>query len=151
MTTYSIESLRERSLDIQGLPLPEGMGVGALRHQLADGTRDAWREICKLGPLRAIYRSPGLFLGKAAFVSGQPIPQKGSLNYGALCRITGVLEGQADFMSMTDFQHVVTGSIRDEILSLVASHVMNDIESQTGLCPWTPKGQEALHTVKLVK
>lgn len=66
MPTLNSNLIRKGSMAPLPIKLPNGFGIGALRHQLAEATIATWTDIIPGATAAEIKNHPTLFLGKAA-------------------------------------------------------------------------------------
>lgn len=150
---YDTRKLAERPLDIESIQLPEGMGIGALRHTIAAGVRNHWDDIRTIGPDATILARPADFLGAAANVEDladanaeKPLPYGvlESLNKSTHIWLKAYDERERHIITLNHVQDCSEDMIRNELAHQVAWHVLWDIIRQTGLDPESADGSTSL-------
>ena len=151
--TYDTSRLARRDLDLEGFNLPAGMGVGALRHQAAKATRDRWADIVAGGAIDTVRENPRDFLGDAANTEdmldnndNMPLSDLGQMVlHGYMERaIHNRLQPDEAPPCVNTVEDVMAAMLVGDLADLVAQHIRDDIEEQTGHDPDSSVGGEAL-------
>lgn len=155
MNTYDTERLARRDLDMDGFNLPTGMGVGALRHQIAAATLNHWDEIVAGGAVDTVRENRRAFLGDAADTEDMldnnddmPLSDLGQMVlHGYLGRYIHNRPHPNDVPpTVNSVEDVMADMLVDDLAGLVAQHIRDDIEEQTGHDPDSSVGGEALRS-----
>ena len=151
--TYDTSRLARRDLDLEGFNLPAGMGVGALRHQAAKATRDRWADIVAGGAIDTVRENPRDFLGDAANTEdmldnndNMPLSDLGQValhGYMERAMHNNLLIDEAP-PTVNSVEDAMADTLVDDLAGLVAQHIRDDIEEQTGHDPDSSVGGEAL-------
>lgn len=140
--TYDTSKLAERPLNIEPIQLPEGMGIGALRHTIAAGVRNNWNDIRTTGPYATIATRPTDFLGAADNVedladANADTPLDNEILHDLLRIaegwVTRSLRGDETEPTLNYAQEVIEDLIRSHLIGRVQEHVRYDILAQTGI------------------
>ena len=153
MNTYDTDRLARRTLDTGGYKLPDGMGVGALRHQLAKATHKHWADIVEGGAIDTVRENPLDFLGDAASTETMldnnddvPLSDLGQIvlhGYMERAMYSRLYPGE-EVPTVNAVEDVMADMIVDDFAGLVAQHIRDDIEEQTGHDPDSSIGSNAL-------
>ena len=157
--TYDTTRLARRSLDTDGFRLPDGMGVGALRHQLAAATRNHWDEIVSGGAVDTVRENPRAFLGDAADTEdmldnndNMPLSDLGQMVlHGYMERaMHNRLQFEEGPPTVNSVEDLMADMLVEDLAGLVAQHVRDDIEEQTGHDPDSSTGSDALQAWSVI-
>ena len=153
MNTYNITRLARRSLDMDGFRLPYQMGVGALRFQIANAVRLYWDDIVKGGAVDTVRENPRAFLGDAADTEdmldnndNMPLSDLGqeALHSYMERAMHNRLQPDEAPPCVNSVEDLMADMLVEDLAGLVAQHIRDDIEEQTGHDPDSSDGSEAL-------
>lgn len=153
--TYDTDRLARRDLDMDGFRLPYQMGVGALRHQIANAVRNHWDEIVSGGAVDTVRENPRAFLGDAANTEdmldnndNMPLSDLGQMVlHGYMERaMHNRLQFEEGPPTVNSVEDLMADTLVEDLAGLVAQHVRDDIEEQTGHDPDSSTGSDALRS-----
>lgn len=155
MNTYDTERLARRDFNTDGFNLPTGMGVGALRHQIANAVRAHWGEIVSSGAVDTVCENPRVFLGDAANIEdmldkndNMPLSDLGQMVLREYMdrAMHNRLEFDEGPPSVNSVEDLMAYTLVEDLAGLVAQHIRDDVEEQTGHDPDSSTGSDALRS-----